>query len=93
MSVSLTPIYGEAAPKSRTRDLPLMGDGTSTSIKILCFCVVQDQSGTSTAIVKLTLILPLATASVKRDFSVMNIVKNPHHNMMGDQWLNDSLIV
>ncbi|CAN6572687.1 unnamed protein product [Malus baccata var. baccata] len=28
MSASLTPIYGEAAPKSRTRDLPLMGEGT-----------------------------------------------------------------
>ncbi|KAM1041206.1 hypothetical protein ACFX13_031157 [Malus domestica] len=28
MSASLTPIYGEAAPKSQTRDLPLMGEGT-----------------------------------------------------------------
>ncbi|RXH97167.1 hypothetical protein DVH24_035835 [Malus domestica] len=28
MSASLTPIYGEAAPKSRTRDLPLMGEDT-----------------------------------------------------------------
>ncbi|RXI01877.1 hypothetical protein DVH24_015226 [Malus domestica] len=28
MSASLTPIYGEAAPKSRARDLPLMGEGT-----------------------------------------------------------------
>ncbi|RXI01133.1 hypothetical protein DVH24_001367 [Malus domestica] len=28
MSASLTPIYGEAAPKSRTRDLPLMDEGT-----------------------------------------------------------------
>ncbi|CAN6693441.1 unnamed protein product [Malus baccata var. baccata] len=28
MSASFTPIYGEAAPKSRTRDLPLMGEGT-----------------------------------------------------------------
>ncbi|CAN6677767.1 unnamed protein product [Malus baccata var. baccata] len=28
MSASLTPIYREAAPKSRTRDLPLMGEGT-----------------------------------------------------------------
>ncbi|KAM1082189.1 hypothetical protein ACFX13_021223 [Malus domestica] len=28
MSASLTPIYEEAAPKSRTRDLPLMGEGT-----------------------------------------------------------------
>ncbi|RXH70893.1 hypothetical protein DVH24_015515 [Malus domestica] len=28
MSASLISIYGEAAPKSRTRDLPLMGEGT-----------------------------------------------------------------
>ncbi|RXI01071.1 hypothetical protein DVH24_001305 [Malus domestica] len=28
MSANLTPIYGEAAPKSRTQDLPLMDEGT-----------------------------------------------------------------
>ncbi|XP_050121356.1 uncharacterized protein LOC126599012 [Malus sylvestris] len=44
-------------------------------------------------LVKLALILPIATASVKRAFSVMKIVKNPHRNRMGDQWLNDSLVV
>ncbi|CAN6584816.1 unnamed protein product [Malus baccata var. baccata] len=26
--LALPPFYGEAAPKSRTRDLPLMGEGT-----------------------------------------------------------------
>ncbi|RXH91242.1 hypothetical protein DVH24_020265 [Malus domestica] len=26
--LALLPFYGEAAPKSRTRDLPLMGEGT-----------------------------------------------------------------
>ncbi|CAL2240199.1 unnamed protein product [Prunus armeniaca] len=41
----------------------------------------------------LTLVLPVATASVERAFSAMNIIKNPLHNRMGDQWLNDSLIV
>ncbi|XP_016647142.1 PREDICTED: uncharacterized protein LOC103323272 [Prunus mume] len=40
----------------------------------------------------LTLVLPVATASVERAFSAMNIIKNPLRNRMGDQWLNDSLI-
>ncbi|CAN6725893.1 unnamed protein product [Malus baccata var. baccata] len=44
-------------------------------------------------LVKLALILPVATASVERAFSVMKIVKNPHRNRMGDQWFNDSLVV
>ncbi|KAM2675775.1 hypothetical protein EV1_002507 [Malus domestica] len=44
-------------------------------------------------LVKLALILPVVTASVERAFSVMKIVKNPHRNRMGDQWLNDSLVV
>ncbi|CAN6680038.1 unnamed protein product [Malus baccata var. baccata] len=42
---------------------------------------------------KLALILPVATALVERVFSVLKIVKNPHRNRMGDQWLNDSLVV
>ncbi|XP_050373155.1 uncharacterized protein LOC126790846 [Argentina anserina] len=41
----------------------------------------------------LALVLPVATASVERVFSVMNIVKNPLRNRMGNQWLNDSLLV
>ncbi|XP_068317230.1 uncharacterized protein [Pyrus communis] len=44
-------------------------------------------------LVKLVLILPVATASIERAFSMMKIVKNPHRNRMGDQWLNDSLVV
>ncbi|KAM5585528.1 zinc finger MYM-type protein 1-like [Rosa sericea] len=41
----------------------------------------------------LALVLPVATASVERVFSAMNIVKNPLRNRMGDQWMNDSLLV
>ncbi|CAL8161455.1 unnamed protein product [Prunus armeniaca] len=41
----------------------------------------------------LALVLPVATASVERTFSAMNIIKNLLRNRMGDQWLNDSLIV
>ncbi|XP_070668285.1 uncharacterized protein [Malus domestica] len=41
----------------------------------------------------LTLVLPVATASVERAFSAMKIVKTPLRNKMGDQWLSDSMLV
>ncbi|KAL6143494.1 hypothetical protein ACLB2K_054189 [Fragaria x ananassa] len=41
----------------------------------------------------LALVLPVATASVERAFSAMKIIKTPLRNRMGDQWLNNSLIV
>lgn len=41
----------------------------------------------------LTLILPIATATVERAFSTMNIVKIRLQNQMGDQWMNDNLVV
>ncbi|XP_070668939.1 uncharacterized protein [Malus domestica] len=44
-------------------------------------------------LVKLALILLVATALVERAFSTMKIVKNPHHNRMTDQRLYDSLVV
>ncbi|XP_016902101.2 uncharacterized protein LOC107991537 [Cucumis melo] len=40
----------------------------------------------------LALILSVATATVERTFSAMNIVKTQLHNRMGDQWMNDCLI-
>uniref|UniRef100_A0A7N0VH27 DUF4371 domain-containing protein n=1 Tax=Kalanchoe fedtschenkoi TaxID=63787 RepID=A0A7N0VH27_KALFE len=43
-------------------------------------------------LVKLSLILPLATTTVERAFSVMNIIKNRLRNSIGDQWMNDCLI-
>ncbi|XP_057471947.1 uncharacterized protein LOC130760580 [Actinidia eriantha] len=42
---------------------------------------------------KLALILPVATASVERAFLALKIVKSRLHNRMGDQFLNDSLLV
>ncbi|XP_039144019.1 uncharacterized protein LOC120281199 [Dioscorea cayenensis subsp. rotundata] len=36
---------------------------------------------------------PIATASVERVFSVMNVVKTDLRNKMGDEWMNDSLVV
>ncbi|XP_028062265.1 uncharacterized protein LOC114265644 [Camellia sinensis] len=41
----------------------------------------------------LALILPVATATVERVYSTMNIVKNRLRNRMGDEWINDSLVV
>ncbi|PIA41989.1 hypothetical protein AQUCO_02100076v1 [Aquilegia coerulea] len=43
-------------------------------------------------LITLALTLPVATASVERAFSAMNIVKNRLRNRMGDQFMNDSLI-
>ncbi|XP_068319524.1 uncharacterized protein [Pyrus communis] len=44
-------------------------------------------------LIELALVLPVATASVERAFSAMNIIKSSLRNRMGDQWLNDSLVV
>ncbi|XP_075076770.1 uncharacterized protein LOC107819162 [Nicotiana tabacum] len=43
-------------------------------------------------LVKLTLILPVATATVERAFSSMKQIKNEERNNMGDQYLNDCLV-
>ncbi|XP_021765932.1 zinc finger MYM-type protein 1-like [Chenopodium quinoa] len=43
-------------------------------------------------LIKLMLILPVATASVERVFSAMTCVKNKLRNSMGDQLMNDCLI-
>uniref|UniRef100_A0A0A9AXX2 HAT C-terminal dimerisation domain-containing protein n=1 Tax=Arundo donax TaxID=35708 RepID=A0A0A9AXX2_ARUDO len=43
-------------------------------------------------LLKLVLVLPVATASVERVFSSMNYVKNKLRNKMGDQYLNDCLV-
>ena len=44
-------------------------------------------------LVKLVLTLLVATATVERNFSVMKYIKNELSNRMGDQWINDCLIV
>ncbi|KAL6520811.1 hypothetical protein OROHE_016992 [Orobanche hederae] len=43
-------------------------------------------------LIKLVLILPVATANVERVFSGMTFVKNKLRNSMGDQFLNDCLV-
>ena len=44
-------------------------------------------------LVTLTLILPIATATVERAFFAMNIVKNRLCDRMGNQWMTNNLIV
>ncbi|KAH7690026.1 Ribonuclease H-like protein [Dioscorea alata] len=44
-------------------------------------------------LIELALVLPVATASVERAFSTMNVVKTDLRNKMGDEWMNDSIIV
>ena len=44
-------------------------------------------------LVKLALTLPVATATIERNFSAMKYIKNELRNRMGDQWMNDCLIV
>ncbi|XP_020979414.1 zinc finger MYM-type protein 1-like [Arachis ipaensis] len=43
-------------------------------------------------LLKLALILLVATTSVERTFSAMNIIKSRLRNRMGDEWLNDCLV-
>ncbi|XP_042423308.1 zinc finger MYM-type protein 1-like [Zingiber officinale] len=43
--------------------------------------------------IELALLLPVATATVERLFSAMNIVKTDLRNRIGDEWINDSLVV
>ena len=44
------------------------------------------------SLIDLTLILPVATASVERIFSVMSIIKIDLCSKIGDEWLNDLMI-
>ncbi|KAF8396512.1 hypothetical protein HHK36_018135 [Tetracentron sinense] len=44
-------------------------------------------------LVTLALILSVATATVERAFSAMKIIKNRLRNRMGDEWMNDCLVV
>ena len=43
-------------------------------------------------LITLALLLPVATASVERVFSAMNIIKTDLRNRMSDEWLNDLIL-
>ncbi|PKU78639.1 hypothetical protein MA16_Dca014904 [Dendrobium catenatum] len=45
------------------------------------------------SLIKLALILPIATSTVERAFSTMKIIKNRLRNCMGDSWMNDCLLI
>ena len=45
------------------------------------------------SLVILTLILLVTTSIVERVFSTMNIIKNRLRNQIGDQWMNDCLVI
>ncbi|XP_042404735.1 uncharacterized protein LOC121994922 [Zingiber officinale] len=44
-------------------------------------------------LIEMTLVLPVATASVERVFSAMKMIKTDLRNRMGDEWMDDSLVV
>lgn len=44
-------------------------------------------------LIELTLVLPVATASVERVFSAMKRIKTDLRNRMGDEWMNDVMTV
>ena len=43
-------------------------------------------------LVTLALILLVATTTIEKTFSTMNIIKNRLRNQIGDQWMNDCLV-
>jgi len=43
-------------------------------------------------LIELALILPVATTTVERAFSAMNIIKTERRNKMNDEWMNNSMI-
>ena len=43
--------------------------------------------------VKLALTFHVATATVEKSFSAMKYINNKLRNRMGDQWMNDCLVV
>ncbi|XP_039135709.1 uncharacterized protein LOC120273130 [Dioscorea cayenensis subsp. rotundata] len=59
-----------------------MVDTSKCTIFPLVYCLIE-----------LALVLPVMTASVERAFSAMNIVKTNLRNKMGDEWMNNNMIV
>ena len=44
------------------------------------------------SLVTLALILLVATVTIERVFSIINIIKNRLRNQIGDQWMNNCLV-
>ncbi|RXH85044.1 hypothetical protein DVH24_041812 [Malus domestica] len=72
MSASLTPIYGKAAPKSRTRDLPLMGEDTYHRTKCdLCTTRNPKKEKCSSQLQMTSIIISRRTAAVQEFYLIM----------------------
>nr|XP_051190625.1 uncharacterized protein LOC127303951 [Lolium perenne] len=79
--------------------IPISRDGRFTNLKSiieLSAMLVETNKHQQYFLVykllKLVLILPVATASVERVFSSMNYVKNKLRNKMSDEYLNNALV-
>ena len=70
--------------------------GTCTDLGNLAEKMVQSDRHTHFPLVyrliELALILPVATTTVERAFSAMNIIKTERRNKMNDDWMNNSMI-
>nr|KAJ0213818.1 hypothetical protein LSAT_V11C400223710 [Lactuca sativa] len=72
----------------RFNDLKNIGDFAKKSVEVKNHII----SPKIYLLVKLTLILPVAIASVERVFSAMKLIKTDIRNKMSDQFLSDSLV-
>jgi hypothetical protein len=66
-------------------DLGYLATKMVKTYRHICFSLVY-------RLVELALILPVATATVERAFSAMNIIKTERRNKMGDEWMNNSML-
>ena len=71
---------------SSIQDLGILAQKLVATEKYLAFTLIY-------RLIELALVLPVATASVERVFSAMKTVKTDFRNRMGDEWMNDSLVV
>jgi hypothetical protein len=44
-------------------------------------------------LIKFSLLLPVATATIERVFSAIHIIKSRLRNRMRNKWMNDNLVV
>ncbi|KAL4604488.1 hypothetical protein ACB092_10G197000 [Castanea dentata] len=77
----------------RNNDLFLELQGVSKLAKKLVSTRKHETYPLVYLLVKLALTFPVAIATVERSFSAMKYIKNELRNRMGDQWVNDCLVV
>ena len=77
----------------RNNDLFLEVQGVSKFAERLVNTRKHETYSLVNLLVKLVLTLFAATATVERSFSTIKYIKNELRNRMGDQWMNDYLVV